>query len=184
MQCLKVSQVPKERRGALTLKGTPIHFTEQRTGLGIRQMFLCPHCGAERLKLFYTDGAFRCAGCLRNDPYRHRRNLYDNGGEKLITYKMQRLAATMGITIKWPFDYTDYPFNRPKYMRHEKWLFLLKQLQAMEGMRFAAILGTRYSATEINQRISPEALANESLFDLRKYLPISQAQFEEWRRML
>ena len=114
MQCLKVSQVPKERRGALTLKGTPIHFTEQRTGLGIRQMFLCPHCGTERLKLFYTDGAFRCAGCLRNDPYRHRRNLYDNGGEKLITYKMQRLAATVGITIKWPFDYADYPFSRPK----------------------------------------------------------------------
>jgi len=54
----------------------------------------------------------------------------------------------------------------------------------MEGMRFAAILGVRYSAAEINRRISPEELASQSLFDLREYLPISQAALAAWRRKL
>ena len=144
---------PDLQHDGVRFNGWPLHFAEQRTGYGVRKLFVCPSCGARRAKLVLTQGGIYCHGCAPFNVYRQRCNLYDNGGEKLITYHMQKLAASIGITIKWPFCYLDYLLDKPKGMRWSRWQQTMKRLQILEGMRNCAIFfGRRYTAADIKKR--------------------------------
>lgn len=168
---LRIQDIPPAlRRDGVTVNGWPLRFTEQRTGYGVRKLFLCPTCGARRAKLVITTGGIYCHGCAPFNVYSWRCNLYDNGGERLVTYHMQKLEATVGIAIQWPFCYLDYLFSKPKGMRWERWRQTMKQLQAMEGMRNAAIFfRRRFTAQDIKARTRPEVLEGYTLEHLRRY---------------
>lgn len=165
---------PEMRHDGVTIGDTHIFFTEQKTGFGVKKLFLCPNCGARRAKLVYTKKGFYCHGCAPFNVYRRRCNLYDGGGDALVTYHMQKLAASVGISIQWPFSYLDYLFCKPKSMRWSKWTLTMKRLQRMEGMRNAAIFfRRRYTAQDIKRRTTPAALAGYELEYLRRYWILS-----------
>lgn len=168
---LRVCDIPPDtRHDGVMVGGQPLYFAEQRTGYGSRKLFYCPSCGARRMKLVIAPGGIYCHGCAPFNVYRQRCNLYDNGGESLVTYQMQKLAATIGITIKWPFCYLDYWADKPRGMRWSRWQLALKQLQTMEGMRNAAIFFRwRFTARDIKARTRPEALEGYTLDYLRRY---------------
>lgn len=167
----RLQDIPPElRRDGVTVCGWPLYFAEQRTGYGVRKLFYCPSCGERRMKLVITTGGIYCHGCAPFNVYRRRCNLYDNGGESLVTYHMQKLAASIGITIQWPFCYRDYLLDKPRGMRWERWQRTMKQLQAMEGMRNLAIFyRRRFTAQDIKDRTRPEALEGYTLDYLWRY---------------
>lgn len=160
---------PTMRHDGVKVGGRPLTFAEQRTGYGVRKLFYCPSCGERRMKLVIAPSGIYCHGCAPFNVYRQRCNLYDNGGEALVTYHMQKLAASIGITIKWPFCYLEY--LKPKGMRWSRWQSAMKQLQAMEGMRNTAIFFRRsFTAQDIKARTRPEALEGYTLDYLSRYL--------------
>lgn len=152
-----------------------IYITKQKTGYGEKSFFICPKCGKRRTEIFLSnlavrnDLAFECRSCIDNNPYEKRCNLYDGGGTDLIEYKffklLDKIDSNKSLTNKHiPFDFIFYWNCRPKYMRYEKFEFILKQLTALEGMRMTNILqGKSYTPKEISRILGSDKLKNTEL---------------------
>lgn len=129
-----------------------IKISKQKTGFGEREFFICPKCGKRRQQLYYSKGYFICRCCLDKNIYKYRTNLYDEAGIDLINYKMIKLAQKIKIDLKFPFEQWDYIWDRPKYMRHEKFERVLRQLMVLQQLRNNALFyNVKYSASQINQ---------------------------------
>lgn len=129
-----------------------INISKQKTGFGEREFFICPKCGKRRQQLYYSKGYFICRCCLDKNIYKYRTNLYDEAGIDLINYKMIKLAQKIKIDLKFPFEQWNYIWDRPKYMRHEKFERVLRQLMVLQQLRNNALFyNVKYSASQINQ---------------------------------
>lgn len=142
-----------------------IPIEKQKTGFGYKSFFICSECGERRTKLYYKYGMFICRSCCNENIYKHRTNIYDEGGEGLIVYKINKLAKKLGVRateVKYPISRLDFFDKRPKYMRYKEFEVILSQLEILEELRFNAIFfGTKYSASEINKLINISGDCND-----------------------
>jgi hypothetical protein len=91
------------------------------------------------------------------------------GGTDEIQYRMSRIATAYNIPLKYPFNYLDVIFERPKYMRTKKWTEGLYKLQILENMRNQTIFfNERYDAKVIRQ-IFEKHLYYHTIAELRNY---------------
>lgn len=171
---LHISDLPKERKAGKALsvevngKRTTIALAEQKTGFGTRKLFMCPHCGARRMKLYYVRSKWCCTSCGEYNPYYGIQNT-TRGGYLELHYRMERFAKDSGIEIKkWPFSYLDY-MEDPRVGRR-KFQQALKILQALENMRFQDIFfHRRYSSKTIKRVLDgTHPLLWKSLYVLRE----------------
>ena len=148
---LKVSDIPGGWQNAIKANGICVQLTMQRTGFGHRRYFLCPSCDRKCGKLHFQNEWLYCQKCTPQDIYKYRRGLYDEGGERLIMWHMNKLIKSISNKpIKWPFHYHDYLFGKPQGMSGRKFRNTLMKLQIMENMRFEVIFaGRRFKATHI-----------------------------------
>ena len=169
---VEIKEVPKQYQQSLCVNGYPVQLSTQKTGFGVRRLFICPVCGKRRTALYSINGVLCCRSCAPVNIYRARCNVYDEGGRWLIMWNMYKLMASVGVyDIKFPFFYMDYAFSRPKYMRHDKYCKIIKKVQALENMRFCTIfLRKRFTATEIKNNISDENLDRYDVEDIADYV--------------
>lgn len=107
--------------------------------------------------------------------------MYD-GSLNLIYYKMFKLARSIEIVedLKFPFEPLKYIWSRPKYMRHDKWEIVIRQLIILEQLRMNAInFKTKYSAKYINELL--ENIALQSYEDM-EYFSISTIKEIEFNK--
>ena len=166
-----ISDIPIAH-GDVYLSGTAVHLARCKTGYGYRHYFVCPKCGQRRTMLCEFQGQLLCRSCLPFDIYQWRRNLYDEGGMKLITWHMQKLAKSVGIEkLRHPFHYLDYTFDRPRYMRRSKYEKIIKQLQVLDKMRLSAHAGyKRFTAADIKFYTSEYFLDLYDICDIEEKL--------------
>lgn len=174
MKTIDISDIPiKYKRGRMVTLETfgTVTLAKQLTGFGERSFFICPKCEARRQKLL-VEGTqiIGCRSCVSENIYRFRQNIYP----KSLRYIRRRmiLLAEDELNIKRlkiPFNALDYIFSKPKYMRWKRFSFVLKQLQMLEGIRFAFILGSRPSPSEINRLISHDCLDDIEPDYIRRY---------------
>ncbi len=142
-----------------------IVIDKQKTGFGYKSFFVCSECGERRTKLYYKYGMFICRSCCDENIYKHRTNIYDEGGEGLIIYKINKLAKKLGVKsneIIYPINKLNFLYKRPKYMRHKEFETILRQLEILEELRFNVIfLNAKYSASEINKLIDIRGDCND-----------------------
>lgn len=142
-----------------------IVIDKQKTGFGYKSFFVCSECGERRTKLYYKYGMFICRSCCDENVYKHRTNIYDEGGEGLIIYKINKLAKKLGVKpneIIYPINKLNFLYKRPKYMRHKEFETILRQLEILEELRFNVIfLNAKYSASEINKLIDIRGNCND-----------------------
>lgn len=152
-------------RGPTVTDIQEIPIEKQKTGFGYKSFFVCSECGERRTKLYYKFGMFICRNCCNENVYKHRTNIYDEGGEGLIVYKINKLAKKLGVRateVKYPISRLDFFDKRPKYMRYKEFEVILSQLEILEELRFNAIFfGTKYSASEINKLINISGDCND-----------------------
>lgn len=143
----------------INIRKSRIYLGKQRTGYGYKTFFICPECGERRVKLYSDDSKLinlSCRSCRGNNIYKHRTNIYDEGGIELIEYKFYKLLNNIdykkALTNKHiPFDYRFYWNCRPKYMRYKKFNHILKQLTVLSAMRDVVILQKHsYKTKDIN----------------------------------
>ena len=164
--------------------GESIDLCKQKTGFGYKSFFICPCCGEVRAKLYYSNEAneLRCRSCINENVYKYRTNMYDEGGTDLIYYKMFKLARSIEIVedLKFPLEPLKYIWSRPKYMRHDKWEIVIRQLIILEQLRMNAInFKTKYSAKYINELL--ENIALQSYEDM-EYFSISTIKEIEFNK--
>lgn len=142
-----------------------IPIAKQKTGFGHKSFFVCSECGERRTKLYYKFGMFICRSCCNENVYKHRTNIYDEGGEGLIIYKINKLVKKLGVKpseVKYPINRLDFYDKRPKYMRYKEFEIILKQLEKLEELRFNVIFfNAKYSASEINKLINISGDCND-----------------------
>ncbi|MEG2415899.1 MAG: hypothetical protein RR942_13890 [Romboutsia sp.] len=142
-----------------------IPIDKQKTGFGYKSFFICSECGERRTKLYYKYGMFICRSCCNENIYKHRTNMYDEGGEGLIIYKINKLAKKLGVRaseVKYPVNRFDFIDKRPKYMRYKEFDMILSQLEILEDLRFNVIFQDyKYSASEINKLVNISGDCNE-----------------------
>lgn len=142
-----------------------IPIAKQKTGFGNKSLFVCSECGERRTKLYYKFGMFICRSCCDENVYKHRTNIYDEGGEGLIIYKINKLAKKLGVRaseVIYPINRINFLDKRPKYMRYKEFETILSQLEILEELRFNVIfLDAKYSASEINKLIDTSGGCND-----------------------
>ena len=167
---ITIADVPKKYQDSITINRINVRLISQRTGFGYRRYFLCPSCGRKCGKLHAYKDQLNCQICTPHDLYGYRQNLYDEGGERLISWHMERLARKIGIKIiyspreriaskkagehvlDFPFDFLDYYDKPPRGMSRARYIKALLKLQAMERLRFNAIFfGCRYTVKDIKE---------------------------------
>jgi len=133
-----------------------IYIAKQKTGFGYKHFFRCPNCTAYRETLYITNtNKVYCRTCspkqIKKEIYRGI-NRTTRGGTSEMQYRMSRVATAYNIPLKYPFNYLDVIFNRPKYMRNKKWIEGIYKLQVLENMRNQTIFfNERYEAKLIQQ---------------------------------
>lgn len=172
---IRTSDIPRTYTDGARINSTDITMVPQRVGFGYKRLFLCPRCGARREKLLiYDNRLILCRECSLVDPYRYRRNLYDEGGTRLIVWHMRKVAGKAGIELSFPFKY----FNHldismalsPK--KQERFCEVLQRLQVLENMRFCAIVwDVPFTAADIKRYTAPAFAGQITLADWEKYLP-------------
>lgn len=142
-----------------------IPIEKQKTGFGYKSFFVCSECGERRTKLYYEFGMFICRSCCNENVYKHRTNIYDEGGEGLIVYKINKLAKKLGVKpseVIYPINKLNFFDKKPKYMRYKEFEIILKQLEKLEELRFNVIFfDAKYSASEINKLINISGDCND-----------------------
>lgn len=171
---IKTADIPRNYTDRVRVCDTDITMVQQRVGFGHKRLFLCPSCGERREKLLlYDNRLILCRGCSPVDPYRHRRNLYDEGGTALIVWHMRKAASKAGISLAFPFKYYNYLDMAMQLAPKDNEVFCrgLQRLQVMENMRFCNIaFGTAFTATDI-KRYTAAAFAEQiTLADWEKYM--------------
>lgn len=172
---VKISDIPK---GAyvndteVIINTYKVYVIKHPTGFGQRRYFLCPSCGTKCGKLYVDDGYPQCRQCTPINPYRHRQNMYDGGGQDLITWHMYKIFHRIfpGKHIDWPFDCMKYMPDKPKYMSYEKYRIQLLKLQTLENMRCSAIFhGYRATGATIRQYTRKEFVGRFVYWQLKEY---------------
>ena len=159
MARLDIMQIPIECGDkAVTEEYGTINIVKQKTGYGYKRFFECPNCGA-RVRYLYLEDTFKCRHCLGHSVYSGTKNIYP-GGDTYLCRLMLKIAKKYGIKFKVPFDYRLHALERPKYMRHDKWMKVMYQLQTLENMRFNIWL----SGGTIEIKVIKHYL-NEGLYD-------------------
>ena len=161
IRILEIRDLQPEDTQAVTIKGGyPLKIIYQKTGFGYRRYFRCPRCDCKCAKILQVKGyeaQLYCPKCFPLDRYRHRRNLYDNGGSSLIVWWMCKIAEKHGIPFtKTPFNLIDYLNKCPPGMRWRKYYAVLEKLHRMEVLR---VIFNTFSI-----------YGNRSLFGSRMYL--------------
>jgi len=156
LETLKVSDVPVEYQDTITAAGVNVQIITQLTGFGRRRYFICPTCERKCGKLHnisYIKNRLYCQSCVPIDLYRVRRSLYDEAGQSLIVWHMNKMVATISDQpIKFPFHYLNYDIDPPPNMSRKKYREALLKLQILENMRFAVIAhGFQYTASDIRK---------------------------------
>lgn len=174
---LDIRDIPKEYKCGITVCGKSIYMSMQKTGFGEKRFMICPKCGRRRVKLYYHNNEFYCRSCIGINIYMNRTNMYDEGGVHLIMYYIVKVAKKLNIEykdLKFPLSPEDFLFSKPKYMRWEKFVLIVKQLIALEAMRWRAIEGYTFTATVIKENINEDFLKDMSM-DTLKWLITSYA---------
>lgn len=152
-------------------KAYAVELAKQKTGFGEKYFFVCPSCGARRTKLYTCGNRLLCRECGPYKPYKGITHTTP-GGERYIRYKMARLMQKNGlIEQSCPFDYLEYLDQRKPRGRWDKFRFTLKRLQALETMRFQAILYGPFPKATVDavyQGTHP-LLKTKTLADFKKY---------------
>lgn len=155
VETLVMSDVPAEYQDTVTVAGTTIQITMQRTGFGYRRYFICPSCNRKCGKVHLFNKRIHCQQCVPVDLYRYRRGLYDEGGTDLIVYNMIKLAESIGMkhlpyrerklakeagenVLDFPFNLIDYLDKKPQGMRFRKYVEILEDIQYLEKLRIFA----------------------------------------------
>jgi len=160
----------------LSSNGQEIYITKQKTGYGYKRFFICPECGESRVKLYiYNSNAVYCRSCSPISPYRGITNT-TKGGTDEMTYRMYRVAAEYGVELKFPFSYTVLLFQKPKYMKHEKWRTGMIKLQILENMRFQTIFFERRYNAGLIRYVLDNCQDDYVLCDIEKYII-------DWKRL-
>ncbi len=130
-----------------------IYIDTQTTGFGEKRFFICPLCLNKRTKLYLDNGSVGCRNCLNYSPYKGIQNT-TRGGYSYIEYKMETLAAKHNIKFEYPFRYYKSAFDKPKYMRFNKWEEVIRKLLILENMRNQAIFfNKKYTAKLIRHTL-------------------------------
>lgn len=132
-----------------------ISTAKQRTGYGYKTFFICPECGARRVKLYYEDGEYLCRKCLKlNYP---RQQIYDEDLTHVITrntvlilYKLKvphkdirdMLSKIATYPREYSSDGTQYMFliNKPIGMHYKTYFKYLRRLDILEKARVSFLL--------------------------------------------
>jgi hypothetical protein len=132
-----------------------INTETQKTGYGYKSFFVCPECGASRVKLYYQDGEYLCRKCLKlNYP---RQQMYDEDITNVITRTQVLILYKLGVPSKdigdmlsriatFPSTYNSdgtqfmLLINKPKGMHYKTYLKYLKRLDHLEKARVSFIL--------------------------------------------
>ncbi len=169
---LKEILKPKTKKLKFTLEGHDheIFISRQKTGFGEKCFMMCPTCGERFTKLYIVDGKLKCRKCGKVKAYRAIQNS-TKGGYIDLQYRMENLAKKHNINFNYPFDYMQVATEQNlRIGKHQK---LLKVLQALENMRFQAILYEKaYSTKTIKKVLKGEhpTMLLHTLMDLKKYL--------------
>ena len=145
VRTLSISSLePEDQEGVTVRGGYPIEIIQQKTGFGFRRYFICPTCGRKCAKVHQIEGyeaQLYCQKCIPVSLYRYRQSLYDEGGTALVKWHMWKLADKIGITIKFPYCFLDYPDKPPEGIRisQGKYFITLLELQRLEELRVIAI---------------------------------------------
>jgi hypothetical protein len=173
LKCYFIGDIPTDYNpmdyNPIVIAGKSISLVTKSAGYGSRHFFICPRCGEHRAKLYtYENCVVFCRSCLPLDLYRYRRNMYDEGGTRLISWHLRKLMKTVGVKdIRLPFCYLDYIDARPRYMRHEKFEKIIKKAQMLENMRWCALLvKQRFTAADIKEYTSDEYLDQHDIHEI------------------
>ena len=136
----------------------------QRTGFGYKKFFQCPLCEKRREKLYKKNQVFICRSCIDINIYKTRTNLYDEKSENLIQYYIKKYITELGIDFyeKDKFGWREVSYlnflsvalkrGKPKYMRDEKYSYLIKSLFLLDSMYWKALnRKVKYTAKDIKE---------------------------------
>lgn len=177
----------KENKDYVSMKNFKVQIERQKTGYGYKSFLICPECGKRRTKLYSKSiitkclSDLKCRSCVDENIYKYRTNMYDSS-LNLIRYKMFKLARSIEIVedLKFPFEPLRYIWSRPKYMRHDKWEIVIRQLIILEQLRMNAInFKTKYSAKYINELLENIELQRDIDLD---YFPIETIKEIEFNK--
>lgn len=162
------AHIPPDTR-RVSIYGGAVDIDLQRTGFGYKRLFICPRCGERRAKLvIHNDGVY-CRGCVPFDIYAYRRNMYDEGGQRLIEWHMKRIADKAGLSFKYPFKYIYFLEDILKLTpaKQDAYRDILVKLQMLENMRFSAIFfGRQFTAKHIREYTNPAYTERFTLYQL------------------
>ena len=145
-----------------------IILTYQNTGFGKKRFFVCPYCVKNVQYLYVIETDLKCRECAGIKYTGIQNNT--KGGYDEIAYRMKKYAAAHDIRFSFPFNYVEYALD--KRMLRDKFRAYIIVLQALENMRFQAIMyNTTYSTKTIRRVIKGEhpLLQKCSLMDLKEY---------------
>ena len=149
---MMISDLEPHIQHYVTVKGgATVEITHQKTGFGVKRLFICAYCGRRCAKILKIDGykPIFCPVCIPVNRHRYRQNLYDNGNDALIRWHMRRLAEKNGLDIRVPFCMIKHLDRCPPGMRWRKYYALLEKLHKLEMLR------CRFSTYSIFRRASP-----------------------------
>lgn len=171
---LRIKDIPNNYTEKVKIRenNSYVFITKQNTGFGAKRFLICPNCDSRRANLYLYQGFMLCRSCLPFDIYKYRRNLYDEGGTRLIEWYMNKLLRCIGInTFSYPFHYWQHIGSKPIHTRQEKFLDTLKKVQVLENMRFSAIIaGKQFTAVDIKKYISKAYIDRYTLQYLDTYV--------------
>jgi len=182
---LKIKDIPHTYTEKVKIQenNSYVYITKQNTGFGAKRFLLCPNCDSRRATLYLYQGNMLCRSCLPFDIYKYRRNLYDEGGTRLIEWHMNKLLRSIGINaFSYPFHYWQHLGTRPPFVKETRFLNTLKKVQVLENMRFSAIMaGKQFTASDIKKYTSNEYINRFTLQYLDKYVMFaSRSEFESF----
>jgi len=147
-----------------------IELSWQKTGYGKRCFLVCPFCGDRYIRLYIDNGRIKCYKCAEIKQY-YPIQYTTKGGHSELEYRMQKYGMKNDIKVAFPFDYR--LFINDKRINRESFKKKLLILQALENMRFQAIMfNITYKAKTINDVVKNNhpLLAEHSLMELKDYL--------------
>ena len=146
------------------INGQKIKILIQKTGYGYKKFFKCCSCGKRREHLYLENNILICRNCIDSNIYKSRTSLYDEKSEFLIQYYIKKYITELGIDFyeKDKFGWREVSYlnflsvalkrGKPKYMREEKYSYLMKSLFLLDSMYWKSINGeANYTAKDIKE---------------------------------